>query len=279
MRIAKFGILGALMISVIGCQADDGGVKTPNIPPLAFVRYINAVPDTFALTVRWIDQLQYTPQTFAAVPFRGIGTGGYQGLQAGSRRFRVFTYHPNLGSGTTPTAATTEQLADTTFNFVAGEYYTILHYGFARAGQIPAQSLIINHDQFPAVDAANVMVRAVNAALSLDPATNLDFSIGGTPVAAGLARGGFSAFETRAPGTFTMSFAAAGSGVEIGSGAAFAGTPGTPAVNPIGGATVGGTVGTMVAFGPSVAGSPAAAAAAPSVIWFTDRHPARTVTP
>ena len=45
------------------------------------------------------------------------------------------------------------------------------------------------------------------------------------------------------------------------------------------GATVGGSVLTAIAFPASVVGSPAAAAAAPSIVWYSDRQPPRTTTP
>lgn len=280
MRIARFGILGALVLGAIGCQTDDGGPTTPNIPPLAFVRYINAVPDTFNLTVRFIDQVSFTPQTFINVPYRGMGQGYYQGLRAGVRRFRVFTFDPALGSNTNLLGATTAQLADTSFNFVAGQYYTLLHWGYARAGQVPAQRVLILQDALPAVDANNINVRGLNASLNLGAVTNIDFAVGATNLFTNIAQGDYSAaYSSRAPGALTVSFSATGNTTALGSGAAPAGTAGTATADPIAGATVGGSVLTAVAFGPSVPGSRAAAAATASVVWFADRQPPRTVVP
>lgn len=277
MRIARIGMLGALVLGAAACQTDDGGATTPNIPPLAFVRYINAVPDTFNLTVRFIDQVSYTPQTFVNVPYRGVGQGGYQGLRAGVRRFRVFTFDPNLNSNTNLLGASTAQLADTSFNFVAGQYYTLLHWGFSRAGQVPAQRVLILEDALPAVDATNLNFRALNATLNLGGTTNIDVSEGATVRFAGLAQGSYSAFISRAPAATTLSFSAAGSATALASAAAPAGTAGSPTVDPVAGATVGGSVLTAIMYGPSVPGSRAAASANASVVWYADRQPPRTV--
>jgi hypothetical protein len=275
MRIARFGILGALVLGAIGCQTDDGGPTTPNIPPLAFVRYINAVPDTFNTTVRFIDQLSFTPQTFINVPYRGLGQGGYQGLRAGSRRLRVFTWNPNLNSQNS-TGASTAQLADTTFDFVAGQYYTLLHWGYARAGQVPAQRVLILNDVLPAVSATTINVRGLNATLGLGPVTGIDFAVAAVNVFTNVGIGAASAFSSRAPAALTFSFSATGVATALASAAAPAGTAGTTTADPLAGATVGGSVLTAIAFGPSVTGSPAAASATPSIIWFQDRQPPRT---
>lgn len=273
MRIARISLLGALVIGAIGCD-DDSGPTTTVVPPLAFVRYINAVPDTFNTVLRWVDQVDYSPQTFADVPYRGMGQGGYQGLEAGDRHLRVFTVDPAIGGSNNTTGATTAQLADTTFDFVAGQYYTMLHYGYARAGQLPQQRVYIIQDALPAVD-ANVSFNAINATLGLGT-ENVDFVIGATSVGAGVTRGSSTAFTSRTPAAFTLGAAEAGAPATFATAAAPAGVLGTTLEpDPIAGATVPGSVLTAVAFGPSVVGSPAAASANPTVVWFHSRQPPR----
>ena len=56
MRLARFALLGAALTAVTGCSDSTEGPTTPNIPALAFVRYINAIPDTLNTTVRFIDE-------------------------------------------------------------------------------------------------------------------------------------------------------------------------------------------------------------------------------
>ncbi len=282
MRIARIALVGALLLGAAACQTDDGGPVTSNIPPLAFVRYINAVPDTFNLTVRWVDQIEFSPMTFVNVPFRGLGQGGYQGLEAGSRHFRVFTYDPRLAGG--GTAAVTAQMADTTFNFVAGQYYTILHLGYSRTGQVPAQRVYILNDALPAQNNL-VSVRAIHAAIGVGavdifatPAANTALT-GLTPAFANVAYNTTTAYANLPVGQFAAQIALTGTTASLAGTAAPAGVAGTPTADPIAGATVGGSVLTAIAFPASVAGSPAASFATPGIVWYSDRQPPRTTTP
>lgn len=287
MRIARIGLVGALLLGAAACQTEDGGAVSANIPPLAFVRYINAVPDTNNLTVRWVDQLDFSPQTFVNVPFRGLGQGGYQGLEAGSRRLRVFTHDPALAGSAG--AAVTAQMADTTFTFVAGQYYTLLHLGYARAGQIPAQKVMIINDALPASN-TSVSIRAIHAGLGVGavdifatalPTTTL---VGATPAFTNVAltngtTTGVSAYANLPVGQFATQIALTGTTASLAGAAAPAGVAGTVAADPIAGATVAGSVLTAIAFPPSVGGSPAAASATASIVWISDRQPPRTTTP
>lgn len=62
MRLSRFSLLAALLMGAVGCKEADLSPVVAKIPPLAFVRYINAVPDTLNTTVRWIDKVEFTPQ-------------------------------------------------------------------------------------------------------------------------------------------------------------------------------------------------------------------------
>jgi hypothetical protein len=274
MRLSRFGLIAAAALASIACQTEDGALKPTELPPLAFVRYINALPDTLATTVRFIDQVEFSPQTWAGVPFRGLGGGNYQGTQAGSRRFRVFSFNANA-----TTAGNTAVLGEATHNFEAGKYYTVLHSGFARGGA-PANAIRIIEDAVP-TPGAQVALRAMHAGAGIG---NVDVyvtetatsAISGAPAVAGLSFGNASAYVTRAPGAFAVRVTAAGSTTPLISAAAPAGSAGTTSVDPIGGASQAGSVITAVAFPASVAGSQAAASANPSVLFFIDRHPPRT---
>lgn len=273
MRIARFGILGALMFGVVGCQSKDTGVTRPDIPPLAFVRYINAVPDTFNLSVRFIDQLEFVPQSFANVPYGSEGQGGFQGIEAGEHRFRVFTYDSDLTSNNGATS-TTDMLVDTTFTFVAGEHYTLLHAGFARAGQLPAQRLYIIPQTLPAEN-ASVSVLAVNAATNLPAGVStVDLVAGATTLGTGVAFGTTAAaYGTHTPGEAVADFLQSGTATVIASDTMPVGVPASGSASAIAGSTIGGSVFTAVLFGPSVPGSRARAASAPFIEWFADRQP------
>lgn len=274
MRLFRFGLIAAAALVGAACQGDDGSLKPTELPPLAFVRYINALPDTLATTVRFIDQVEFSPMTWAAVPFRGLGGGNYQGTQAGSRTFRVFSYTSNAS-----VAGNTAVLGELTHNFEAGKYYTVLHSGFARGGS-PSNALIVIQDDVP-TPGAQTAVRAIHAGSGIG---NVDIyltattstAISGAPAIAGLGYGTASAYTTKAPGTFAVRVTAAGSTTPLISSAAPAGTAGTTSADPIGGASQAGSVITAVAFPASVAGSAAQSSANPSVLFFIDRHPPRT---
>jgi hypothetical protein len=279
MKFSRFPLLAVAALASVACQTDDGALKPTEIPPLAFVRYINALPDTLATTVRFIDQVEFTPQTFVAVPFRGLGGGNYQGAQAGNRSFKVFTYQI-VNSNLAPAAGNTVELGAATHNFEAGKYYTVIFNGFARAGGSPAKQIQIIEDPVP-TPTTDLSVRAMHAGAGIG---NVDVyltattttAISGAPAVSGLAFGAASPYASRPTGAFAVRVTAAGSTTPLISAAAPAGVAGTSTVNPIGGATIPGSVITAVAFPASVSGSPAAASANPTVLFFIDRQPPRT---
>lgn len=281
MKVSRLAFIAVAALSAIGCSRDDGALEPTTIPPLAFVRYINALPDTLSTTIRFIDQVEYSPQTFVNVPYRGLGLGNYQGTQAGTRQFRVFTYHvTGTSGGVASVAGNTTILADVTQNFEAGKYYTVLFTGYTRTGSTPAANLQIIVDDVP-TPGTSIAVRAINAAAGLGSIdmylTPRDTStITGAPTFAGLAYGAASAYATRAPGAFAARVTAAGSTTPLMSANAPAGVAGTTAADPIAGATIPGSVITAIAFARSVSGSMATNSANPTVLFFNDRQPPRT---
>jgi hypothetical protein len=278
MRISKVPVLLAVLaVGAVGCSTDDGQpTATPAPPPLAYVRYINALPDTQNTTVRFIDYIEFTPQSFANVAYRGVGQGLYQGLKAGSRQLRIF----NADIVDFSTAGNTAVLGDLTQNFEAGKYYTILFTGYARTG---SKSIKVIEDVIPS-PGSNIAIRVLNANTGLGSidaykTVGAADAIAGAPTFAGVAAQAYSGYVTVAPGAFAIRATAAGSTTAIASTAAPAGTAGTTAADPIPGATVAGTVYTAMVFPASVTGSKAAASAAPSVVYVVDKQPPRTTSP
>ncbi len=300
MRFARSLLVGVVALGSAACTPTDGGPTRAEIPPLAYVRYINAVPDTLNTTVRWVDQVDFTPQTFLNVGYRQEGLGGFQGLEAGSRRFRVFTYQ-QVGTEF-PAAGNTVVLADTTFNFEVGRYYTIVHAGFARTGSTPAQRVLILEDPPATPPATGLLVRVYNFSYSL----NWDLYLGPTAAAAADATPG-TAYAPAELGTLVASGAAANvetirqAYVARATGALAArlvtggtlnslhnrvtgpaGLPETADFEAAGGTTVAGSVLTLWVFDRKTAGSPNSTGTAntqPSVLWTVDAKPARTVAP
>jgi hypothetical protein len=279
MRINKVPMLvAALAIAAVGCSTDDGQpTATAAKPPLAYVRYINALPDTQNTTVRFVDYIEFTPQTFVNVAYRGVGQGLYQGLKAGSRQFKIF----NADAVNFSTAGNTAVLTEQTLSFEANKYYTILFTGYARNG---SKKILVFEDVFPAAG-SNVAVRVLNANTGLGSVDGyktaaVGDAISGAPAFAAVGEQKFSGYVTAAPGAFAIRATVAGDATTIlASGAAPAGTAGTTSTDPIGGATVAGTVMTAMVFPASVSGSMAATAAAPSVVYVVDKQPPRTTSP
>jgi len=302
-----------LALGAVACSDEDLGPSAAVIPPLAYVRYINAIPDTLNTTVRWVDDIEFTPQTFVNVAFRSQGQGGFQGLRAGSRHLKVFTYQQNVLNF--PVAGNTTVLKDTTFNFVAGTHYTIVHYGYARTGQTPAVQLLILADDPPASPATGTLLRVYNFAagtgnwdLHMGPNTIAapdtaqaaapgDYTVGqlGTLVASGTdansgtvvlpyaarAIGAFSGRLTQG-GTLTRfgTTLAASTSLRVGAPAGLAETADFEAA---GGTNINGSVMTAWVFPRRVAGSPGSTASGidtrPLVLFTVDRSPARTIAP
>lgn len=276
MRLTRLALLTLGAVFATACSEDSNDPTTPDVPPLAFVRYINAVPDTLNTTVRFIDQVQWSPMSFVNVPFRGLGQGNYQPTQAGSRKFRVFTAD---ASGWT-TAGNTVILVDTTMTFEAGKYYTLLHMGYARAGSTPRQRIVVINDVHPN-PGAQVAVRAIHAALGVGAvdvyATATTTSpISGTPLFRNVAMEAVSPYANVTAAAFATQIAAAGGSTALVAAAAPAGTAGTTQLNPIAGATIAGSVLSAVAFPASPANSAGARFTTPGIVYFIDKNPPPT---
>ncbi len=260
----------AITATVIsGCADSTDGITQPP-PPLGFVRFVNAVPDTGALDYRFVDQVEYAPFALGHA-FRAIGR--YQSATLGARRLRVFPTSTNI-------AVTSQILIDTTITIEEGRYYTVLHVGNARAGATTPDRIVVIEDA-PATlpSATQVAVRAVHAGTGIAnvdvyaSATATD-PLPATPAFANLPFLGRSTYAALPLGALTARVTAAGLRVVLITEPAPAGTAGSSAANPIGGVTVGGSVLTAFAFPPGVGAN--AAVTAPSIRWGLDRRPGDT---
>ena len=139
------------------------------------------------------------------------------------------------------------------------------------------------NDVFP-TGGTGIAVRAIHTAYGLGAAdiyatATTTTPLTGTPLFRGVAEGAVSAYVTANPGAFAAQVAAAGSTTSLVAANAPAGTAGTTAVDPVGGATQAGSVITAIAF-PATPANKAGAASTrfttPGIGYFIDRHPART---
>jgi len=278
MRIHRFAIATLALVGLAACAKDKSGHSTgATVPPLAYVRYLNAVGDTLPLDFRAIDQIEFS-QPFLAVPFRGIGLGNYQGYQAGSRKIRVF---PN----STDLATTSSILVDTTLSLTAGTYYTVVHTGFARSGQTPKQGLRVLTDALPTPSGA-VALRIINAApttgtVDLYITSAAADPLPAAPTFAGVSYGQVVDYANRTPGAFVVrGYAAGNRTTELFSNAApLAPTSVISGNTYVGGADAAGTVFTAVVYDAAVLGSTARVNAGtgvnttPKVVYWIDKGP------
>lgn len=302
MRFLKLSSLAVLAFAAGACQTDDGGSSITQVPPLAYVRYVNAVPDSlvttitairpipttpdttdrdttfadrrFTTTLRWTDYLEFSPNQWANIGFRGIGQGGYQGLKAGTRSFKIFTHDQNF--------FVTAERADTTFNFVAGNFYTIVHWD-AGAGQEQVRILT------DAVPAANTgfqykfthLANGVGAVDVYDVAA-LSGTNAGSAVATGITALGSSAYQNVAlAASRGVQITATGDVNTVANALATAGGPLASRLQVQAGSNAAGSVMTAFAFRPVPAitafGRERQAAIAASIVWGIDLAPTAVV--
>jgi hypothetical protein len=271
-RHFAFACVGALLVAA----CDDGGddvVLAPKVP-LAYTRFVHAVPDTQATDWRFIDQLENSP-TAIGLAFRG--TSPYQATAPGARKLRIFPADTNVN-------VVQQMLIDTTITLTAGTYYTLVHLGNARGN---ADRLLVIQDDIPNVQTTNVAIRTVHLGTGL---TSLDVFLSDTasalplpssPQFANLAYASASAYATRAPGAFRLRTTTSGQTSIVANAIAPPGAPAVPVDNltAIGGSTMGGSAITAFVFPRSVAGSKApqtpSAFTSPAIVYLIDRHPPR----
>jgi len=282
MRISRIGLalVGALM--AVGCSEDDGPFFAPQVP-LAYTRFINAIPDTVSVDFRFVDLLEYSPGG-TQIAFRGFTP--YQGTAPGARHLKVFT---DWGGDSVFLRHTTEVILDETPTFEANKYYTVVAVGYSRTTGTPRVKLQVYEDVIPD-PGSNVALRVVNLAtgltsLNVGVTSTFDAAIP-TPTFASVAYLGASAYVTRAPGAAYLRVQETSSATEIiapgGTGATTGvnrlvppGAAGDPLNNltTIGGSTQAGSVVTAYVFPRSVAGSRAPNLTTPSIVTIVDKHP------
>src|SRR5947209_7480266 len=90
MKRFRIGLALASIAAIAACSADASKVIVADPGPLAYVRFINAIPDSGAQDWRFVDLVEGSPNALG-VTFRGIFPGAsYQSAKPGSRHLRVF---------------------------------------------------------------------------------------------------------------------------------------------------------------------------------------------
>jgi hypothetical protein len=277
MRLSRFVALFIAVVAIAGCGSDK--VTDPGLPPLAGVRFINAVNDTSALDFRAIDQIQFSPVA-NALAYRG--STEYQPTEAKDRHFRVFVTSQNQAIASNP-------IDDETVTFAANSRYTLLLTGSARTpGSV--KFTVINDDAAPIPTGNNIALRTGNrSAIAIDNyiVDSTVTPVAGAPTIANVAPGALSAYITRATGKQASRVTPAGSAT-VSASQQGPPAPATPVgAIPAAGVTSPGSAFTVFYFPAGVAGSPLAPASGtascagtapavtcnPTVVWFVDRQP------
>ena len=274
MRLTRGAMVMVGLVVLGGCQKEAGPWLQPQVP-LAYTRFINAVPDTFATDWRFVDRLDYSP-TAILLAFRSFTP--YQATWPGARRLRIFT---NPGGSFPDINVVSTVLVDTTVTFEASGYYTLVHVGYTRSGQSPGARLLVIRDSIPGNIGTQVAVRAVHLGAGLGSvdvfgASSTSGALPSSPLFGNLGYLGVTSYVLRAPGALAYRVTASGStSPELAAALAPAGAAGDPVANltTVGGSSQAGSALTGFFFPRSVAGSRAASFTAPGVVWVVDRHP------
>ncbi|MCC7053789.1 MAG: DUF4397 domain-containing protein [Gemmatimonadaceae bacterium] len=271
---AAAGMLGALA----ACSADTGPTVT-QVGDLAYVRVINAIPDTGAMIYRFVDQIEN--------PLEGLGlnfrqASAYAGTKVGARQLRAFIV------STTPAIVAGAPILDRSVTLAKDTYYTLLHVGLAQGDR---DSIIVLVDSFPSFSAlgARVGIRAVHAipsgvgAVNVFTTKRLADALPATPAFSNVTYGRATAYAQVTADTIAARVQVADTPTTVLSALAPVGTAGTTAVNPDGGSRIAGSSLTAVAF-PAGLGARATSNAtnpqfsgSPAVVWYLDGRPPETV--
>ena len=286
----KFGFGLACMVALGACAGDASKVFYADPGQNAYIRFVNAIPDSGAQDWRFVDQVEGSP-SIAALSFRGIWPGAsYQPAAAGNRHLKVFqsSLDPTFGDPTKASPAIVSTVfVDSTFTLTAGTHYTIMAVGSLRS---KTAKFVILTDNY-ADPGSNVAVRVVNvgAAPSLDvygSATGGSSTLPASPFAAGVGQYAASQWVTMPPGALVLRGNAAGSKtlpamVDVTAPAGVAADK-TLNLTAVGGSTIAGSAFTAFIFPSAVTGSLAAQViagtcptrcATPGIVYAVDKYP------
>jgi hypothetical protein len=288
-RVAR-GLLAALAVSSIAACSDSAGPTTNDPGELAFVRVINAVPDTQAMIYKFVDRLE-NPLEANGVAFRGASS--YQGIQPGQRQFRAFM----LNTAGSLVIASGAPILDQAITLRPNTYYTLVHFGRANAAGGNGDTLAVLEDSIPSTATLgnNIAIRVLHYAAGVAGVNVFATRRAGDPLPATPLLSNFayransgSSYPTRVPAdsiAARVQVVAAPSIVLAAQGPA--GLAGTDQQNPLTGVRTPGAAFTVIAFPaptattrganfPLGAGQTVAIDTLPVVRWFVDGRAANT---
>ncbi len=266
MQFSRTFLVAAAVLAVTACKSDPiSKVVTPEAS--AAVRWVNAISDTVGMDYRIVD---YPSNASEPGLLYGASSGNWRIVPAGTHQIKAFFACPAALSTCNQASIVSTVIDEATFSLEANKKYTILHYGFAKAGSTPAKKMILIEDVVPTVPAGQVAIRVINAAPALGTisvysalAAATGGAAAGTPAYASVAPGTASAWVNFPAATGTNSYrvtaTASGSTTPLvdflapGGIASVAATATTAALDAVPGARIAGSAFTVVIFGPRVA--------------------------
>ena len=267
MRLSRALVTGVVLASVAACNDDE--ITNTSPPPLAGVRFINAMADTGVVDIRMIDQVPWS--AFAlSLAFRS-GTE-HQPTEAKARRIRVFPTSANP-------VVTSAFMLDTVITFAPNQDYTLLLAGSAKNN---TDRFIVINDDAPAPSAGNIALRAVNASCGTAGSPNVDFLVGAdttalAPVATNLAPNAPSTYQSRTAGALVGRFITKATPSRVAQASGPTAPAGPAGSRPAAGVNTAGTVLSAYCFPASVAGTSAPQDTVSfnraAVLYFVDRVP------
>lgn len=301
MQFSRMIAVGLTGLAIAGCSSDPvSKVVTPD--PSAAIRFVNAIPDTVGMDYRIVD---YPSNASEPNLLYGTSSGNWRIVPAGSHQIKTFFSCPTTLTGSVGNPCQVPSVVQTvideaTFPLEAGKKYTILHYGFAKAGATPAKKMVLIEDNPPTVPAGQIAIRVINAAPALGAinvysaaAAAASGAVSGTPAFTNVAVGTASAWVNFPVATGTNSYRVTATSTSattplvdflspVGV-AAVAATATTGALDAVPGARIAQSAYTVVIFGPRVAytlssaigGGPVAGSATGSAAALLDTWPPR----
>lgn len=264
MRFHQVAVTALSMAALASCKSDN--ITTPSRPPLAGVRFINALSDTNSVDMKMVDQVEWSPVA-NNIAYRA-GTE-HQAIEAKSRHIKVFAF-----VASSPTIGNVSQvLLDTNVTFTANSKVTMLLTGSARAKTV---RFVMISDDVAAPGASQIAVKTVNAstgAIDVYYTTAPADPITGAPSAPNVAPLGASASIVRATGAVAAQVTPAGTTAVSASGTGPPAPAGAAGTAPAAGVNSAGSAFSVYYFPRGVAGSPQNGVATPTVTWFVDRVP------
>lgn len=272
MRHSRLLFMPLALVALAACH--DDGVSVNARPPLAGVRFINAVPDGGPVDIRYVDQVEWSGSSVndnnIGLAFRA-GTI-YWATEAKARHIRVFPTSDDI-------AVTSQVLHDTTITIEPDRNITLMLVGSRAAGG-KVSFVKIEDDVAPGAD--QVGVRLVNASTTAPGAasayvTTDTTSLPATATFASVSPLSASSYVMRSLGKFFVRATPSGSTASVWSAVAPTGAPADGLIGVTAGYNGPGSALSAFLFPASVTGTGAPQTArfqAPEVIFFVDLIPA-----